>query len=49
MFGVYNGIAALIAFALAPVAKLTSRKMVHVLALILGGLGLIFITSLATQ
>ncbi|MEX0721890.1 MAG: MFS transporter [Balneolaceae bacterium] len=43
MFGVYNGIAALVAFGLAPVAKLTSRKIVHALALILGGLGLIFI------
>lgn len=41
MFGVYNGIAALVAFGLAPVAKVTSRKIVHAGALILGGLGLI--------
>lgn len=41
MFGVYNGVAALVAFALAPLAKKMSRKMVHALALILGGLGLI--------
>tara|TARA_R110002126_G_scaffold200584_4_gene348185 strand:+ start:25377 stop:26915 length:1539 start_codon:yes stop_codon:yes gene_type:complete len=43
MFGVYNGVAALIAFGLAPFAKLTSRKTVHALALVLGGLGLISI------
>lgn len=43
MFGVYNGVAAIIAFALAPVAKITSRKIVHALALVLGGLGLISI------
>lgn len=43
MFGVYNGVAALVAFALAPVARLTSRKIVHAASLILGGLGLISI------
>jgi maltose/moltooligosaccharide transporter len=43
MFGVYNGVAALVAFGLAPVAKMLSRKWVHALSLILGGLGLIFI------
>jgi maltose/moltooligosaccharide transporter len=43
MFGVYNGVAALVAFGLAPFAKLTSRKMVHAVALVLGGLGLISI------
>ena len=43
MFGVYNGVAALVAFGLAPFAKLTSRKIVHGAALILGGLGLISI------
>jgi len=41
MFGVYNGVAALVAFGLAPLAKRLSRKMVHALALVLGGLGLI--------
>ncbi|MFN1834096.1 MFS transporter [Balneola sp. MJW-20] len=41
MFGVYNGVAAIVAFGLAPLAKLTSRKFVHSLSLILGGLGLI--------
>lgn len=43
MFAVYNGVAALIAFALAPIAKITSRKTVHAVALILGGIGLISI------
>lgn len=43
MFGVYNGVAAIVAFALAPIAKWTSRKIVHAGALILGGLGLISI------
>lgn len=39
-FAVYNGFAALIAFGLAPLAKLTSRKTVHAIALISGGIGL---------
>jgi len=43
MFGVYNGVAALVAFGLAPFARLTSRKTVHGAALVLGGLGLISI------
>lgn len=43
MFGVYNGIAALVAFGLAPMAQLTSRRFVHAMALILGGIGLICI------
>ncbi|MBD3615938.1 MAG: MFS transporter [Gracilimonas sp.] len=43
MFGVYNGVAALVAFGLAPMAKILSRKWVHALSLILGGLGLIMI------
>jgi maltose/moltooligosaccharide transporter len=43
MFAVYNGVAAIVAFALAPVAKVLSRKWVHALSLILGGLGLISI------
>jgi maltose/moltooligosaccharide transporter len=43
MFGVYNGVAALVAFGLAPMAKLLSRKWVHSISLILGGFGLISI------
>ncbi|MDR9417340.1 MFS transporter [Gracilimonas sp.] len=43
MFGVYNGVAAIVAFGLAPMAKLLSRKWVHAISLILGGFGLISI------
>ncbi len=43
LFGTYNGVAALIAFALAPLAAKIGRKSVHAGALILGGLGLISI------
>lgn len=43
MFGVYNGIAAIVAFGLAPMAKLLNRKWVHAISLILGGVGLISI------
>ena len=43
MFGVYNGVAAIVAFGLAPMAKVLSRKWVHALSLILGGVGLIMI------
>jgi maltose/moltooligosaccharide transporter len=41
MFGVYNGVAALVAFGLAPVAKKLSRKWVHSISLTLGGIGYI--------
>ena len=43
LFGVYNGVAALVAFLLPVLAKMTSRKITHLLALVLGGLGLISI------
>jgi maltose/moltooligosaccharide transporter len=43
LFAVYNGFAALIAFALAPMAKRTSRKFVHAFALVCGGLSYIAI------
>lgn len=43
MFGVYNGVAAIVAFGLAPMAKVLTRKGVHAISLILGGLGLISI------
>jgi maltose/moltooligosaccharide transporter len=43
LFAVYNGFAAVIAFALAPMAKLTSRKIVHAVALVCGGLSYIAI------
>jgi len=41
LFAVYNGFAAVVAFGLAPLAKLTSRKAVHALALTAGGFSLI--------
>lgn len=40
LFGVYNGFAALMAFLLPVLAKYTSRKMTHAIALVLGGIGL---------
>ncbi|MBD0851834.1 MFS transporter [Maribacter arenosus] len=43
LFAVYNGVAALVAFLLPVLAKKTSRKITHLIALILGGLGLISI------
>ncbi|MBL4653600.1 MAG: MFS transporter [Flavobacteriales bacterium] len=39
-FAVYNGVAALIAFALPVLAKHTSRKITHMVALICGGIGM---------
>ena len=48
LFAVYNGVAALVAFVLPVIAKKTSRKITHLIALVAGGLGLIsvyFITS----
>jgi maltose/moltooligosaccharide transporter len=48
LFAVYNGFAAVIAFALAPMAKATSRKIVHAIALIAGGLSLISIFFVPT-
>ena len=40
LFAVYNGVAALIAFALPVMAKFTSRKTTHFICLLLGGIGL---------
>ena len=39
-FGIYNGVAALAAFLLPLLAKATSRKMTHMIALCCGGVGL---------
>jgi maltose/moltooligosaccharide transporter len=41
LFGIYNGFAALVAFGLPYLAKKTSRKITHSIALIFGGIGLI--------
>lgn len=43
LFGWYNFFALIFAFTLSPFAKLTSRKFVHMLALVMGGVGLISI------
>jgi maltose/moltooligosaccharide transporter len=42
-FAVYNGIAALVAFLLPKLAKITSRKMTHFICLVFGGIGLMSI------
>jgi maltose/moltooligosaccharide transporter len=42
-FAVYNGIAALVAFLLPVVAKQISRRLTHLMALVIGGIGLISI------
>lgn len=41
LFAVYNGFAAAVAFFLSPFARATSRKTVHSISLVLGGIGLI--------
>ena len=41
LFSVYNGFAAVIAFFLPVIAKYTNRKITHLIALCIGGLGLI--------
>ncbi len=48
LFAVYNGVAALVAFLLPVLAKLTSRKITHLISLVLGGLGLLSITIFKT-
>jgi maltose/moltooligosaccharide transporter len=42
-FAVYNGVAALVAFLLPVMAKATSRKMTHMICLVIGGMGLLSI------
>lgn len=42
-FAVYNGVAALVAFLLPMVAKATSRKVTHLIALVIGGMSLLFV------
>ena len=42
-FAIYNGIAAIVAFLLPVIAKRTSRRITHLLALFIGGIGLISI------
>jgi maltose/moltooligosaccharide transporter len=49
MFTTYNGVAAIVAFALPVLAKKTSNKFTHMLALMLGGIGLISIYFVSTK
>ena len=49
MFAVYNGVAALVAFLLPVIAKKTSNKVTHLLALCIGGIGLISIYFLESK
>ena len=46
-FAIYNGIAAVVAFLLPVIAKRTSRRMTHLLALFMGGIGLISVYFIA--
>ncbi len=47
LFAVYNGVAALVAFLLPVLAKMTSRKLTHLICLALGGFGLISVYFVA--
>ncbi len=49
LFGVYNGAAALFAFLLPVLARMTSRKITHAIALIVGGLSLCSIFLIKDQ
>ncbi|NNG15104.1 MAG: hypothetical protein HKM89_01400 [Gemmatimonadales bacterium] len=46
-FGAYNGVAALVAFAIPVLARKTSRKIAHAICLVCGALGLISIMVIA--
>ncbi len=46
-FGVYNGVAAVVAFAIPLLAARTSRKAAHAVCLVLGALGLLSIYAIA--
>ncbi len=49
LFAVYNGFAAVVAWLLTPMARLTNRKITHSVSLILGGLGLLSIYFIKDQ
>jgi maltose/moltooligosaccharide transporter len=49
LFAIYNGFAALVAFLLPVLAKLTNRRITHSVSLIAGGLGLISIILFHTS
>ncbi len=44
LFGIYNGIAAVVAFLLPVLARVTSRKITHSICLVVGGISLISIS-----
>ena len=46
-FGVYNGVAAIVAFAIPVLARKTSRKVAHAICLVCGALGLLSIFVIA--
>jgi maltose/moltooligosaccharide transporter len=46
-FGTYNGVAAMVAFAIPVLARKTSRKIAHAICLVCGALGLISIMVIA--
>lgn len=48
LFGTYNAVATVFAFLLSYMARLTSRKLVHIISLIAGGLGLISLVFIQT-
>ena len=49
LFAVYNGVAAIAAWLLTPIAKATNRKITHAISLILGGIGLFSIYFIHDQ
>jgi len=49
LFGVYNGFAAIMAFLLPVLARVTSRKMAHTICLVTGGISLISISLINTS
>lgn len=49
MFAVYNGVSALAAFLLPVLAKATSRKFVHLICLVIGGISLASIFLITTK
>ena len=48
LFGIYNGAAALVAFLLPLIAKVTNRRITHALCLTIGGISLISINFIGT-
>ncbi len=49
MFAMYGGVSAIAAFLLPALAKITSRKMVHLLCLVIGGLSLVSVFAITSK